>query len=85
VDHRTPAARGGPTSQFNGGAQCKGHNRIPHLHDDPVEQPERRVDRLDAIRCRLRWQAMHDPDDTKLRARWRDDVAVLGDLNAPGA
>jgi hypothetical protein len=62
VDHRTPAARGGPTSQFNGGAECKGHNRIPHLHDDPVEQPERRVDRLDAIRCRLRWQLLNEPE-----------------------
>ena len=81
VDHRTPAARGGPTSQFNGGVECKGHNRIPHLHDDPVELPERPIDRLDALRCRLRWQALHDPDDSTLRARWRRDTAALDATN----
>jgi hypothetical protein len=60
VDHRTPAARGGPTSQFNGHAECVPHNRLAHLHDDPVEQPDRRITVLDEIRCRLRWQMLQE-------------------------
>jgi hypothetical protein len=60
VDHRRPAVRGGPTSQFNGHVECVAHNRFADLHDDPVEAPERRIDRLDAIRCRLRWSYLDD-------------------------
>jgi hypothetical protein len=59
VDHRTPAARGGPTSQFNGRSACLAHNRVPELRDDPPELPERRVDVLEAVRCRARWTVLH--------------------------
>ncbi|MEN9643795.1 MAG: hypothetical protein RL238_464 [Actinomycetota bacterium] len=66
VDHRTPAARGGPTSQFNGRAFCPPHNRDPELRDETEALPERRIDILDAIRCRLRWafiqEMENDPD-----------------------
>ena len=60
VDHRTPAARGGPTSQFNGAVECVPHNRLAHLHDHPRPQPERQVSVLDEIRCRLRWRLLRD-------------------------
>jgi hypothetical protein len=60
IDHRRPAARGGPTSQFNGRVECTPHNRHAHLRDQVDELPERRVHILDAIRCRLRWQLLHD-------------------------
>jgi hypothetical protein len=60
IDHRRPAARGGPTSQFNGRVGCIPHNRHAHLRDRVDELPERRVDILEAIRCRLRWQVLHD-------------------------
>jgi hypothetical protein len=60
IDHRKPAGRGGPTSQFNGRVECIPHNRLPHLHDHPTEVPERPVDRLDELRCRIRWRVLHD-------------------------
>jgi hypothetical protein len=56
IDHRRPVARGGSTSQFNGHVECIPHNRLAHLHDEPGEWPERAVDRLDELRCRLRWR-----------------------------
>lgn len=55
VDHRTPAARGGPTTQFNGRALCPGHNRILELHEDAPPLPEVRLDARSAVLCRLRW------------------------------
>ena len=58
VDHRQPAARGGPTSQWNGRAECWPHNRNPELHDhDGEPMPEREITFLDEIRCRIRWTA----------------------------
>ncbi len=60
IDHRRPAARGGPTSQFNGHVECVPHNRIADLHDAPVEAPEREITRLDELRCRIRWRVLHD-------------------------
>ena len=39
IDHRTPAARGGPTSQFNGAVECIPHNRHPELHGHPEPRP----------------------------------------------
>jgi hypothetical protein len=65
VDHRRPASEGGATSQFNGRVECIPHNRLAHLHDHPghdPDPPEHTVDLLDAVRCRLRWQALHDPE-----------------------
>ena len=67
VDHITPHAHGGATSQFNGRIGCPPHHRHPDRRDDPTPLPERRVDRLDEIRARLRWRILHgeldDPDD----------------------
>jgi hypothetical protein len=81
VDHYQPASRGGPTSQFNGRAECHPHNRLPHLHDHPANDdpliPERPIRYIDALRCRIRWQALHDPDDSHLRTRWREEIALL--------
>ena len=62
VDHRTPAARGGPTSQFNGRALCPGHNRIHELHEDAPPMPEAVVDARAAVLCRLRWLARQAAD-----------------------
>jgi hypothetical protein len=59
IDHRKPAAWGGPTSQFNGRAGCVPHNRLGHLRDEVEPMPERAVDTLDAIRCRLRWHELN--------------------------
>ncbi len=59
IDHRRPAARGGPTSQFNGHVECVPHNRISELHDAPAESPEREITRLDELRCRIRWRVLH--------------------------
>jgi hypothetical protein len=58
VDHRTPAARGGPTSQFNGRAECTPHNRNDELQDDAEALPERDITYLDAVRARLRFQML---------------------------
>ena len=60
----SPHAADGPTSQFNGKAECHPHNRNPDRHDHGgVPRPTRPIDRLDEIRCRLRWQMMReDPD-----------------------
>ena len=64
IDHIVPHADDGPTSQFNGKAECHPHNRNPERHDHGgVPRPTRPVDRLDEIRCRLRWQMLRaDPD-----------------------
>ena len=70
VDHRTPAARGGPTNQFNGASECVPHNRDAELHDDPEPRPERPIDLLDAIRCRLRWRMLRDLEDPEYAANF---------------
>ena len=62
IDHITPYANHGPTSQFNGRLQCPTHNRNHHLHDhDANPQPERTLTRLDELRVRLRWRCRNDP------------------------
>ncbi len=65
IDHIDPHANGGPTSQFNGKAECHPHNRDPDRHDHGgVPRPARPNDRLDQIRCRHRWQLLREqPDD----------------------
>jgi hypothetical protein len=68
VDHIVPHAADGPTSQFNGKLECPPHNRDSDRHDHGgVPRPTRPVDRLDEVRCRLRWkllrEAFDDPDD----------------------
>jgi hypothetical protein len=66
IDHRQPAARGGPTSQFNGEAKCPPHNRHAHLHDHPRPTPERPLTYLDQWRARYRWHLTHHPHDDDL-------------------
>ena len=65
IDHIAPHANGGPTSQFNGKAECHPHNRNPDRHDHGgTPRPTRPIDELDEIRCRLRWQLLREhPDD----------------------
>ena len=65
IDHIAPHANGGPTSQFNGKAECHPHNRNPDRHDHGgTPRPTRPIDKLDEIRCRLRWQLLREqPDD----------------------
>jgi hypothetical protein len=64
VDHRTPAARRGPTSQFNGHAECIPHNRLAHLQDrggdHPGVQPDEhpRFVRRQQLVARLQWQLL---------------------------
>jgi hypothetical protein len=60
IDHRTPAARGGPTSQFNARCLCTTHNRHEHLRDESSPMPERHLTVLDELRCRLRWRYLRD-------------------------
>lgn len=64
VDHVVPHAAAGPTSQFNGKLECHPHNRNPDRHDHGgVPRPSRPIDRLDEIRCRLRWQLLREDSD----------------------
>lgn len=67
VDHIVPYAADGPTSQFNGKPECTPHNRDSDRHDHGgTPRPTRPIDRLDEIRCRLRWKMLRDhpePDD----------------------
>jgi len=55
IDHIRPHSKGGPTSQFNGRAGCRGHNRIEALRDHPVESPERDLDEKDIVVVRIKW------------------------------
>ncbi len=74
VDHRTPAARGGPTSEINGRMECRTHNRHPDLHGHPEPLGEREVTILDVMRATARWAALRDLDcDLD-----RDDVGEAG-------
>ncbi len=64
VDHIVPHAAAGPTSQFNGKLECTPHNRDSDRHDHGgTPLPSRPVDRLDEIRCRLRWKLLRETDD----------------------
>ena len=64
IDHIVPHAANGPTSQFNGKAECHPHNRNPDRHDHGgVPRPTRPIDRLDEIRCRLRWKMLREDAD----------------------
>jgi hypothetical protein len=64
IDHIVPYAHDGVTSQFNGRAECIPHNRDSDRHDhDTLPQPERPIDRLDELRCRLRWKLLREPPD----------------------
>jgi hypothetical protein len=75
IDHVVPHAADGPTSQFNGKAECHPHNRNPERHDHGgVPRPTRPIDRLDEVRCQLRWRMLRAaPDDD-------DPADVGGDL-----
>jgi hypothetical protein len=75
IDHVVPHAANGPTSQFNGKVECHPHNRNPDRHDHGgVPRPTRPIDRLDEVRCRLRWRILREaPDD-------EDPADVGGDL-----
>jgi hypothetical protein len=70
IDHRTPAARGGPTSQFNGAVECIPHNRQPELHGHPEPRPEQTITLLDALRCRMRWRMFRDLEDPAIAAQF---------------
>lgn len=64
VDHIVPHAANGPTSQFNGKLECWPHNRDSDRHDHGgTPRPSRPIDRLDEIRCRLRWRLLRDDAD----------------------
>lgn len=64
VDHIVPHSQHGETSQFNGKLECTPHNRDSDLHDHGgTPRPSRTVDRLDEIRCRLRWKLLREPLD----------------------
>jgi len=66
IDHIDPHANGGPTSQFNGKAECHPHNRNPDRHDHGgTPRPTRPIDKLDEIRCRLRWQLLREQPDNE--------------------
>ncbi len=64
VDHRIPAARGGPTSQFNGRCLCWSHNRDAALRDHTSALPERHLTVLDELRCRMRWRYLRDEGES---------------------
>ena len=66
VDHIVPHADHGETSQFNGRLECPPHNRNSDRHDhDAAPLPSRPIDRLDELRCKIRWRVLHgiDADD----------------------
>ena len=65
VNHIVPAARGGPTSQFDGNIECEPHNRIHQLHDHHTKPfPDRAITYIDALKARIRWKYLHDhPND----------------------
>jgi hypothetical protein len=61
VDHIVPHAESGPTSQFNGKLECPPHNRNSDRHAHGEEpRPHRTIDRLDELRCRLRWRFLKE-------------------------
>ena len=72
IDHIVPHAADGPTSQFNGKLECTPHNRDSGRHDHGgTPRPSRPIDRLDEIRCRLRWKLLREESDLD-----DDDVVV---------
>jgi hypothetical protein len=78
IDHIEPHANGGPTSQFNGRVECHPHNRNPDRHDHGgIPRPTRPIDKLDEIRCRLRWQFLREQlDDPDLHADSNSDTEI---------
>jgi hypothetical protein len=77
IDHIIPHTNNGPTSQFNGKAECRPHNRNSNRHDHGgIPYPTRPIDRLDEIRCRLRWQLLHEPPDDDPSDTDADDGGV---------
>jgi hypothetical protein len=83
IDHIVPHAADGPTSQFNGKAECHPHNRNPDRHDHGgIPRPARPIDRLDEIRCRLRWQMLREDADTD-DDRPDDSSASTGAVSQP--
>jgi hypothetical protein len=56
IDHRQPAAQGGPTSQFNGSLGCWPHNRTIRRGTKPPPAPERTITRDDDTTARRRWR-----------------------------
>ncbi|HUS43603.1 MAG TPA: DUF222 domain-containing protein [Ilumatobacteraceae bacterium] len=78
VDHIVPYAADGPTSQFNGKLECPPHNRDSDRHDHGgTPRPSRPVDRLDEIRCRLRWKFLREEPDEE-----PDDVVEVVEVGA---
>jgi hypothetical protein len=78
VDHIVAWEAGGATSQFNGRMECRPHNRDATKHDHGAQpHPQRRVDYLDQLRARLRWQLLHQPpdDDDEDENQRRDPAA----------
>ena len=72
VDHIVPHSLDGPTSQFNGKLECTPHNRDSARHDHGGSpRPPRSIDRLDELRCRLRWRFLREeldhPDTPEIR------------------
>lgn len=79
VDHIVPHARHGETSQFNGRLECPTHNRNSDRHDhDAAPRPSRSIDRLDEVRCRLRWRFHRSESDDDA-----DDHTVELDERSP--
>jgi hypothetical protein len=76
VDHRMPASRGGPTSQFNGGVECVPHNRLSLGGTKPPPLPEQPIDMLDVFRARIRWtMANETPEEARAQSvRWYVDA-----------
>jgi hypothetical protein len=69
VDHIVPHAADGPTSQFNGRLECTPHNRDSDRHDHgATPRPSRPIDRLDELRCRLRWRFLREELDRPVDA-----------------
>lgn len=64
VDHVIPHVDHGETSQFNGRLECPPHNRNKDRHDHgATPRPSRPIDRLDELRCKIRWRVMRDQSD----------------------
>ena len=79
VDHIVPYAADGPTSQFNGKLECPPHNRDSDRHDHGgTPRPSRPVDRLDEIRCRLRWKFLRRGTRRRLDTPRPDRPSLIG-------
>jgi hypothetical protein len=87
VDHVVAHAADGPTSQFNGRLECPPHNRNSDRHDHgEAPRPTRTVDRLDEIRCRLRWKLLREPfEDDDDGDDGDDDDGATADIDDTAA